>query len=297
MILLTLIGLSIGIGGIYLLSSYFVSPIVRITERVRKFSSGDIETELPLEGVEEYFEISKALNEMMSRLRRDQENIIEREKVAKEIEVAGQIQKTLLPARLPDIPGLKLDAFYRAASRIGGDLYDIFRIDDENYCLLVADVSGKGIPASLVMSVLRTVIRIRARGKISAHQILVDVDEFIRDDIPRGIFITVCLAVYNSRSRTMNVVSAGHNPLVLFDGAAQRAELINPSGVPLGLPLDTRDSFGEKLVEQTIDVERGDIIFIYSDGITESMNRTGEKYGMERLVALFDEKISRLDGL
>jgi methyl-accepting chemotaxis protein len=156
-IFLTLIGLAIGIGGIYLLSNYFVSPIVRITERVRKFSSGDIETELPLEGVEEYFEISKALNEMMSRLRRDRENIIERERVAKEIEVAGQIQKMLLPGKLPEVPGLQLDAFYRAASRIGGDLYDVFPIDQKRYCLLVADVSGKGIPASLGIWVVGTV--------------------------------------------------------------------------------------------------------------------------------------------
>ncbi len=293
-IFLTLIGLAIGIGGIYLLSNYFVSPIVRITERVRKFTSGDIETELPLEGVEEYFEISKALNEMMSRLRRDRENIIEREKVAKEIEVAGQIQKTLLPARLPDIPGLKLDAFYRAASRIGGDLYDIFKIDENDYCLLVADVSGKGIPASLVMSVLRTVIKIQAQGKVSSHQILVDVNKYIRDDIPPGIFITIMLAVYNSATHKMNVVSGGHNPMILLRRRTGKSEMVNPSGVPLGLPLESKDDFAARLNEQTLDIEKGDVIFIYSDGITESMDRTGDKYGLDHLVALFDEKVIQM---
>ncbi len=290
-ILLTLIGLAVGIGGIYLLSNYFVSPIIRITERVRKFSSGDIETELPPEGVEEYFEITKALNEMMGRLRRDRENIVEREKVAKEIEVASQIQRMLLPVRLPQIPGLKLDACYRAASRISGDLYDVFQIDDSNYCLLVADVSGKGVPASLVMSVVRTVIRIEARGKISSHQILVDVNEFIKDDIPRGIFITVFLAIYDTRTRRLNFVSAGHNPLIYLSHITKKAELINPAGVPLGLPLDGASDFGNKLVEQSIDLNAGDLLFIYTDGITESMDRSGQKYGMERLLALFGERI------
>jgi sigma-B regulation protein RsbU (phosphoserine phosphatase) len=128
-----------------------VKPIVRITHRVRQFTSGDLETELPLEGADEFFEISRALNDMMTRLSRDRKNIVAREKMAKEIEVASQIQKTLLPRKLPHLPGLEVDTFYRAASMVGGDLYDIFEIGSDRYCMVVADVSGKGVPASLVM--------------------------------------------------------------------------------------------------------------------------------------------------
>jgi serine phosphatase RsbU (regulator of sigma subunit)/anti-sigma regulatory factor (Ser/Thr protein kinase) len=292
-IFLTVIGLAFGIGGIYLLSNYFVNPIVRITERVRKFSSGDIETELPLEGVEEYFEISKALNEMMTRLRRDRENIVERERVAKEIEVAGQIQKTLLPGELPQIPGLQLDAFYRAASRISGDLYDVFQIDKRNYCLLVADVSGKGIPASLIMSVLRTVIRIFAVGKKSSHEILTAVNDYVRNDIPPGIFITIFLAVYDMDTQKLNFVSAGHNPLIYFRKSEGKTHLINPSGVPLGLPLADKNEFSRKLHQQSIPVNEGDILFIYTDGVTESMDRTGKKFGINRLLSIFDEQVTR----
>jgi len=290
-ILLTIIGLAFGIGGIYLLSSYFVSPIVRITERVRKFSSGDIETELPLEGVEEYFEISKALNEMMSRLRRDRKNIIERERVAKEIEVAGQIQKTLLPEDLPNIPGLKLDAFYRAASRISGDLYDVFRIDENNFCFLVADVAGKGIPASLIMSVLRTVIRILAKGKRSSHEILTDVHNYIKNDIPSGIFITIFMAVYDVGKKKLNFVSAGHNPLIHLSRKAGEVHLLNPPGVPLGLPLTGENAFAEKLEEHSMKLVAGDKLFIYSDGITEAMSRSSEKYGLERLIHIFNDRV------
>lgn len=290
-IILTIVGLAFGVGGIYLLSNYFVSPIVRIVERVRKFSSGDIETELPLEGVEEYFEISKALNEMMSRLRRDRKNIIERERVAKEIEVAGQIQKTLLPKELPNIPGLSLDAFYRAASRISGDLYDVFRIDDNNYCLVVADVAGKGIPASLIMSVLRTVIRILSKGKRSSRDILTAVNDYIKQDIPSGIFITIFLAVYGVDSRKLNFVSAGHNPLIYLNRQKGEVLLLNPPGVPLGLPLSDDKAFAERLDEHSIKIQDGDKLFIYSDGITEAMNRTSEKYGLERLIAVFNNQI------
>lgn len=290
--LLTIIGLAFGIGCIYVLSNYFVSPIVRIVERVRKFSSGDIETELPLEGVEEYFEITKVLNEMMSRLHRDQKNIIEREKVSKEIEVAGHIQKTLLPRELPDIPGLRLDAFYRAASRISGDLYDVFQIDERNYCMLVADVSGKGIPASLIMSVLRPVIRIYAKGKKSSHSILAAVNGYIKDDIPAGIFITIFLGVYDVKTRKLNFISAGHNPLMYLSKNEGNAVFINPRGVPLGLPLEGENTFSKKLHQQTIDIAEGDVLFVYSDGVTESMNRAGEKYGLERLLDMFNERVA-----
>jgi len=290
-ILLMILGLAMGIGGIYLLSSYFVSPIVRITQRVRRFSAGDIETELPLEGVEEFFEISKALNEMMSRLRRDRDNIVERERLAKEIEVASQIQKTLLPGELPNIPGLQLHAFYRAAYHVGGDLYDIFAIDDNHYCLLVADVSGKGIPASLVMSMLRTVIRIVARKRRSAHEILVSVNDYIREDIPPGIFITIFLGIYNVAKGKMNFVSAGHNPLIFCDRRKKKAILLNPQGPPLGV-LYEPNSFNEKLCEQEVAINEGDLMFVYSDGITESMNRSGHKYGLDRLVEYFNEQIS-----
>lgn len=291
-IFLTIIGLAFGIGGIYLLSNYFVSPIVRITERVRKFSSGDIETELPLEGMEEYFEISKALNEMMTRLRRDHENIIEREKIAKEIEVAGQIQKTLLPEKLPDVPGLRLDAYYRAASRISGDLYDVFKIDDNNYCLLVADVSGKGIPASLVMSVLRTVIRIMAVGKTRAHTILNAVNDYIKNDIPAGIFITIFLSVYNAETKKLNFVSAGHNPLIYCSKNEDDIKIINPPGIPLGLPLQGDINFADKLRPMTLEIHDDDTLFIYSDGVTEAMDRTGKKYGLEKLMSIFEERVA-----
>ncbi len=291
-IFLTIIGLAFGIGGIYLLSNYFVSPIVRITERVRKFSSGDIETELPLEGMEEYFEISKALNEMMTRLRRDHENIIEREKIAKEIEVAGQIQKTLLPEKLPDVPGLRLDAYYRAASRISGDLYDVFKIDDNNYCLLVADVSGKGIPASLVMSVLRTVIRIMAVGKTRAHTILDAVNDYIKNDIPAGIFITIFLSVYNAETKKLNFVSAGHNPLIYCSKNEDDIKIINPPGIPLGLPLQGDINFADKLRPMTLEIHDDDTLFIYSDGVTEAMDRTGKKYGLEKLMSIFEERVA-----
>lgn len=281
---LTMVLLLFGVLGIYFLSNYFVDPIVKITRRVRSFASGDLETELPLEGAEEFFEISKAFNEMMTRLSRDRKNIVAREKLAKEVEVASQIQKTLLPRRLPDVPGLELDAFYRAASTVGGDLYDVFQIGPERHCLTVADVSGKGVPASLVMSMLRTVIQIQAVKAVSSKETLIKVNNYLKENIPPGMFITVLLVVYDSSSGSINLVSAGHNPMLLYKATAQSVDKINPAGMPLGMPSTLGPSFEERLEQVSVVLEEGDAFLIFTDGVTEATDRAGQHYGLDRLI-------------
>lgn len=287
--LLTGLLLLIGVVGIYLLSNYFVTPIVKITQRVRRFSRGDLESELPLEGAEEFFEISRALNDMTTRLSRDRKIAIEQERMAKEIEVASQIQKTLLPKELPDLAELELEAFYRAAQQVGGDLYDVVDIGEGRYCLVVADVSGKGVPASLVMSVLRTVIRIYAEGADSARDTLIKVNDHLVGNIPSGLFVTVMLAVYDSKSRSMKLVSAGHNPLLYFHAIDQSITQINPKGMPLGLSCTLKEDFADRLEEITLSLSAGDSFFMYTDGVTESTNRDGEQFGIERTIKFLSD--------
>ncbi len=290
--LLTVILILFGILGIYLLSNYFVSPILDITRRVRRFTSGDLEAELPLTGAEEFFEISKAFNQMMTRLSQDRKNIVEREKMAKEIEVASQIQKTLLPRELPSLPKLEIDAFYRAASVIGGDLYDIFKISDHRYCMTVADVSGKGVPASLLMSVLRTVIKIQATDETSAKKILTKVNDYMIENIPPGMFITVFLVIYDSSSQAINFVSAGHNPMLFYRAAQKDLIKYNPKGMPLGVPVTNGASFDDILEEVVLPLKPDDLFFLFTDGVTEARDRENQQYGMERLTGFLESYLS-----
>ena len=282
----------LGVIGIYLLSNYFVRPIVNITRRVRRFTRGDLESELPLEGAAEFFEISKAFNEMMTRLKRDQESAVERERLAKEIEVASQIQKTLLPQILPTLPGLEIDAFYRAASVIGGDLYDVFEIGPGRCCFIVADVSGKGVPASLVMSMLRTVIKIHASRADTAKDVLVLVNDYLTENIPRGMFITVLMGIYNIEDRKLRLVSAGHNPMLLYRAESRRISRLNPSGMPLGVPAMPDTRFEDAVEEVECQIAEGDAFILYTDGITEAVDRDGNQYGLDRLEQFLHERWS-----
>ncbi|MEA1981016.1 MAG: SpoIIE family protein phosphatase, partial [candidate division Zixibacteria bacterium] len=291
-LLITILLSIVGIIAIYLLSDYFVKPIAKITHKVKRFTSGELETELPLEGAEEFFEISRAFNQMMTRLNRDQKNIISREKLAKEIEVASQIQKTLLPGELPDIPNLMVDAFYKSASMVGGDLYDIFKISPDKYCLTVADVSGKGVPASMVMSMLRTVIRIFADGDKSAKKTLVEVNGYLEQNIPQGMFVTIMMVIYNCKKNSINLVSAGHNPLLFYKEETKEVLKINPTGMPLGIPVTIDSTFEDKLEEITLPLRKGDLFFLFTDGLTEAKNKKDEEYGMDNLFKFVGEQAS-----
>lgn len=284
--------LFVGILGIYLLSNYFVNPIVKITERVRRFTSGDLETELPLEGADEFFEISRALNDMITRLSRDRRNLVERERMTKEIEVASQIQKTLLPGELPRLPGLDVDAFYRAASIVGGDLYDIVDAGGGCFFLTVADVSGKGVPASLVMSMLRTVIQISARDRRSPREVLLAVNDYLVSNMPAGMFVTVLTAMYEAGSRRLVVVSAGHTPLLLYRAADQSLLRINPAGMPIGVDAGAARSFADCLEETEVTLAEGDLVFMYTDGITDAVDRDRRQFGFERLAGFLASQMA-----
>ena len=215
-LIITAVGLLIGIAGIYLLSNYFVRPIGRIVYRVRKFSEGDLQSKLPLSGAGEFYEISKALNELIMRFRRDRKNIVEREILHKEMQVAEEIQKALIPSRLPAVKGFEVGTIYKPARLVGGDLFDFIPIDDHTFGVVVADVSGKGVPGSLVMSMVRTALRLEARHGRSARDLLVKVNDFITDDIRAGMFVTILLAIVDTQTGGVNFASVA--TCRLFDG-------------------------------------------------------------------------------
>ncbi len=285
---ITAIGLLVGITGIYLLSNYFVRPIGRIVGRVRRFAQGDLESQLPLTGAGEFYEISKALNELIMRIRRDRKNIVEREILQKEMEMAEQIQKALIPSHLPQLPNLQIGTIYKAARMVGGDLFDFIPIDDHTLGVVVADVSGKGVPGSLVMSMVRTAVRLESRGNHSARDILIRVNNFVAHDIKKGMFVTAILALIDTSTGEINFVSAGHNPLIHFHYDTKKAELVNAPGMPVGIKAD-KSLFKNALKEARISFKTNDLLLVYTDGVTEGRGQQKQTYGTDRMIDIISE--------
>jgi serine phosphatase RsbU (regulator of sigma subunit)/anti-sigma regulatory factor (Ser/Thr protein kinase)/transposase len=278
-----------GLAAIYVLANYFVKPIQRITEGVRKMGTTDVDEPLPVDGVDEFSAIAQAFNEMKVKIKEAQKDEVEKERIRKEMQVAQEIQQTLLPKQFPEIEGYDIATIYRAAKDVGGDYFDFVWIDEDTLGIIVADVSGKGVPGSLVMTMIRTAMRLEARGNKSAVDILSRVNEFITDDVKRGMFITIFLVVLDSKNRTISFASAGHNPMILYRQEENKTYFLNPRGIPVGINLPEGMSFEDTISSESVKLKKDDILVIYTDGITEAMNPEREQYGMERFLRFTKE--------
>ncbi|HLF94632.1 MAG TPA: PP2C family protein-serine/threonine phosphatase [Planctomycetota bacterium] len=205
---------------------------------------------------------------------------VERQMMAHELAIAEELQANLLPRKVPQIPGYDVSAYYRPSQEVGGDYYDFIEIDADHLGILVADVSGKGIPGSIVMTETRALVKSEAVRTLSPAETLIRVNRVLYNDIKRGMFVTVFYMILSIQKAILSCVSAGHNPMVLWRKASNTCHLVNPNGLALGI--DKGPLFEKTLKEQKIQLFKGDRFVLYTDGVIESMNSKHEQYGQNR---------------
>ncbi len=191
----------------------------------------------------------------------------------------GQIQESLLPESLPDIDGYDFGAAYIPAEHAGGDYYDCIRMSNNYWGFLVADVSGHGTPAAVIMAITRAIMRSYTFDVVSSSEALAMVNDILCDNIHTKDFVTMFYTVMDPSRGTMNLASAGHNPVLLFDSSEFLVKKITAGGMFLG-------TFqGLDYEEKKLSLDKGDIFFMYTDGLVEAMNGKREQYGYDRLVS------------
>jgi anti-anti-sigma factor len=290
MMTLLLIGVfAAGVSLIYLLVAVFVKPIQALTDGVRAIGEGSLDDEIKIEGPKEIGEIARAFNEITAKFREAQKNVVEQERLQKEMQVAQEIQHTLLPKRVPEVGGYDIASYYKAAKEVGGDYYDFVRVDDDTLGVVVADVSGKGVPGSLVMTMIRTALRMEARGNYSAAEVMARMNDFVTEDMKKGMFVTIFYAILDSKNRIISYASAGHNPMILYRAETDETYFLNPRGFPVGISLPDDTLFRRSIDVEKIKLKKDDMLVIYTDGVTEAMNEMRQQYGEERLIQLIKE--------
>jgi hypothetical protein len=157
-------------------------------------------------------------------------------------------------------------------------------VDADTIGICVADVSGKGVPGSLIMTMIRTALRLEARGNKNPAEVLSRVNRFVTDDMKRGMFVTMFYLVLDSRNRVIHYASAGHNPMILYRPSIKQTYYLNPSGFPVGIQLPDISLFDNKIQQDTIRLREDDMLVLYTDGITEAMNPQRELYREERFL-------------
>ncbi len=207
------------------------------------------------------------------------QKMVERERLEREIQLARQIQRTFLPSKLPNFNGWALDSRWQTARQVGGDFYDIIRLGNDRLGLVIADVSDKGLPAALYMTVTRSLIRANLQGTRSPSAVLQRVNRQLASEAPNGMFITTFYAVLSLSTGELTFTNAGHNrPLLRSQGGQVTA--LPKGGMALGV-LPTIE-----LTDHTLTLQPGDSLILYTDGVTESFSPDGEAFGEERLSQL-----------
>ena len=210
---------------------------------------------------------------------------IEKNKLDLDIELASNIQSLLLPSTFPASPNIEFAAHYTAAQKIGGDLYDVFAIDDNRIGVAIADVSGKGISASILMAICQTNLRHISRQEDSPAKALSAINAQMQSSMRRDMFITIIYAIIDQTKQEITFARAGHE-LPLFyhratDGTS-RVETVKSEGMALGMV--PPEIFDLTIKDKTVPFTKDDALILYTDGVTESVNASGEEYSAERLM-------------
>jgi sigma-B regulation protein RsbU (phosphoserine phosphatase) len=208
----------------------------------------------------------------------------ERERALRErdLRLAGEVQHQLRPHVFPDIGEVEIEALSQASLHIGGDYYDVLPVDDRRWGFVIADVAGKGPAAALMMASCRATLRLCAAGERSAAAVVRRVNRALHGDMPRGMFISLFYGILDLDTNRLTYVRAGHEPALLLRAGGASPVLLSAGGLALGF--DEGPVFDAMLEETSVDLGAGDLLALYTDGITEAANAAGEEFGRERLV-------------
>ncbi len=206
------------------------------------------------------------------------ETNMQRIRLERELDMARAVQASLLPQRRPSIPGFGLAADWRSAREVAGDFYDIFELPHQRWGLVIGDVSDKGAPAALYMAMVRSLIRSAAAQSTSPARVLLEVDRSLRRLSTSGMFVTVFYAVLDPAAHLLIYANAGHSPPIVRRSTGPIQQLTR-TGPLLGV----FDQIG--LDDETLQLEPGDVVVAYTDGLTEAFNANGEEYGVDRIIA------------
>jgi len=268
----------------YIIISRFINePIKQLTDDVAQLALGNLDARVKVRSKDELGKLAEAFNKMTGDLKHAiEENVrehAEKERISTELNVAKEIQTSMLPCIFPPFPErdeFELFASMVPAREVGGDFYDFFFVDKDNLALIIADVSGKGVPAALFMVITRTLIKNCSLCR-SPKNVLESVNKKLCENNEAGMFVTAFLGFYNIPTGRLIFVNAGHNPPLVKKRGKPFEFIKTKPCIVLAWLMDA------KYTEEEIYLEKGDLLYLYTDGVTEAMNREMTLFSEQRL--------------
>jgi sigma-B regulation protein RsbU (phosphoserine phosphatase) len=212
--------------------------------------------------------------------------ISDRARMARELEIARKVQLSLLPRESPKLQGLEIFSTCIPAREVGGDYYDFVRLSDSKIGIAIGDVSGKGVPAAIYMTLTKGILQSYAEENISPKKVLSKVNKLMYKTIEHDSFVSMFYAILDIKKKVITYSRAGHNPAILFKNFNKSFKLLEPKGIGLGL--EQGKLFDQTLIEEHLSLEIGDLLVFYTDGFTEAMDSFQNEYGEEKLLNIIE---------
>jgi serine phosphatase RsbU (regulator of sigma subunit) len=267
--------------GILPISRRMTRNLAGLTQAAGRLAAGDLDTQVPVRSHDELGQLAVAFNRMARELSAQQQRLVEQERLRKELEMCRRIQSELLPKGPLSHPFAEVQGLSIPARELGGDFFNYFALPDGEVALLMGDVSGKGVPAALLMANLQATLAARLPLEPDLARFAADLDRSIDASTPSEVYLTLFLGVLDPLRRELRYVNAGHeSPFLLRrDG---RLERLDPTGRPIGLLT------GGGYVERRVPIEPGDRLFLYTDGLVDAEDPSGADFGLARLESILD---------
>jgi len=272
------------------------------TDHVRR---GDFSHRISVSSDDQLGDLADSFNSMTASVEDLLHAKAEKERLEQELRIARQIQMSLLPQGPLTMDGLSVTAHCEPAREVGGDYYDYLPLADRRVGILIADVAGKGTSAALYMAELKGLMLSLSQLHSSPRELLITANRIIAQHLDARSFITMTYAVVDPCARTLTYARAGHCPLIYLPGpggrgqgaggsgwqelGGRRVQVQIPDGLVLGLKIDSGERFNSLLEEVTLPLGVGDVVLLFTDGVTDAMNADGDPFGEERLAALVAE--------
>ncbi|HEY7001679.1 MAG TPA: GAF domain-containing SpoIIE family protein phosphatase [Candidatus Udaeobacter sp.] len=205
----------------------------------------------------------------------------EKKRLDHDLEIARDIQRILLPSEAPAINGFQISGLNVPARQVSGDYFDYIRVDEERLGVAIADVSGKGVPASLIMAICRSVLRAEAARNPSPADVLRKVNRQLYPDIKEDMFISMAYLILNHQSDAVTLARAGHDAPLLYKQQSKIVTPLKPPGMVVGI--DSGNVFDRLTIDFAVPLERDDCLVLYTDGVTETLNAEGDEFGLDRM--------------
>ena len=266
-----------------LIKRVIINNLKKVNDTLGRITDGDLNVTVDVRANKEFASLSDDINSTVATLKRYIAEAAAR--IDKELEYAKQIQLSALPTNFPDGENYKIFAQMIAAKEVGGDFYDFYKLNDDTVAVLVADVSGKGIPAAMFMMTAKTIIKDLAESGLPVNEIFTKANEKLCENNESGMFVTAWMGIVDITTGKMQFANAGHNPPLIKRANGAFEYLKTRAGFVLAGMEGVRYRIGE------ITLGAGDRLFLYTDGVPEATNSNNQLYGEDRLLAFMNKNL------